>query len=134
MPAPAASLQASDIFVSKVDPSGAVALLGTFGGKGNDVAYGIALDPSGNICISGNPLPAIFRCSTRCGPNYGGQPRCTILDHSDGQYIFPSYAGAAPGLITGIVQINFPVSNSSSFTLVVNDSRFSDAFSIFLTR
>jgi len=67
-----------------------------------------------------------------CGPDSGSQPRCTILD-ANGQSIVPAYAGAAPGLVTGVVQINFPVIGSSSFYLDVNGTKRSDAFSIFLT-
>ncbi len=68
-----------------------------------------------------------------CGPDSGGQPRCTIQD-ANGQSIAPAYAGAAPGLVTGIVQINFAVTGSNSFYLAVNGTKLSDEFSIFLTR
>ena len=37
-------------------------------------------------------------------------------------------------MATGIVQINFPVTNSGSFYLAVDDAKWSDAFSIFLSR
>src|SRR5580704_1086084 len=43
----------TDVFVSKLDPSGNLTLLATFSGKGTDQANGIAVDPSGNIYIVG---------------------------------------------------------------------------------
>jgi len=46
-------LPLSDVFVSKLDPSGNISLIATFSGKGIDQANAIALDPSGNIYIAG---------------------------------------------------------------------------------
>jgi hypothetical protein len=43
----------TDIFVSKLDPSGNLTLIAAFSGKGKDQANGIAVDPSGNIFIVG---------------------------------------------------------------------------------
>ena len=39
----------SDIVVSKIDPTGAIAYVTYIGGKGNDTALGIAVDSSGNV-------------------------------------------------------------------------------------
>lgn len=52
--------------------------------------------------------------------------QCHAVDRAGNIYI--------AGMATGIVQINFPVTNSGSFYLVVNDTKWSDPFSIFLTR
>jgi uncharacterized protein (TIGR03437 family) len=56
----------------------------------------------------------------------------TINDGND--VISPEYAGAAPDLVTGMVQINFQVSDSGTFNLIVNGVQSSDGFSIYLTR
>ncbi len=46
--------QLSDVFVTKLDPSGAVLFTVTMGGKGSDQAGGLALDPTGNIYLAGS--------------------------------------------------------------------------------
>jgi len=44
----------------------------------------------------------------------------------------PSYAGAAPGMVNGVVQINFRVAPGSvGYTLIVGS--MSDAFNIYAT-
>ncbi len=43
----------TDVFVSKLDPSGNLVFTDTFAGKGVDTGTAIALDPSGNIYIGG---------------------------------------------------------------------------------
>ncbi len=53
-------LPLTDVFVSKIDPSGNVTLLATFSGKAADTARSIALDPSGNIYIAGNTTSPDF--------------------------------------------------------------------------
>jgi uncharacterized protein (TIGR03437 family) len=50
----------TDVFVSKLDTSGSLTLLATFSGKGIDRAYGIAVDPSGNIYVVGNTTSTDF--------------------------------------------------------------------------
>jgi hypothetical protein len=47
------SAGAQDIFVSKLNATGALVWVLRFGAANNDVANGIALDPSGNILITG---------------------------------------------------------------------------------
>ena len=50
----------TDVFVSKLDPSGNLTLLATFSGKGTDQANGIAVDPSGNIYVVGETTSTDF--------------------------------------------------------------------------
>ena len=50
----------TDVFVSKLDPSGNLTLLGTFSGKGIDRANGIAVDPAGNIYVVGDTTSTDF--------------------------------------------------------------------------
>jgi hypothetical protein len=42
-----------DVFVTKLDATGSLVFTTTFGGKGSDNGWAIAVDPSGNICVGG---------------------------------------------------------------------------------
>lgn len=110
----------------------------------SDGMYAAVLNQDGTINSITNPakigsIVSVWATGTGWTP-YGedglmahassGLP-CAIYDGYG--VISPQYAGAAPGLVIGIVQINFQVTNSSSFSLVV-DGVYSDRFSIFLTR
>jgi uncharacterized protein (TIGR03437 family) len=53
----------SDVFVSKLDPSGKLLFTGTFAGKGVDTGTAIAVDPSGNIYIAGTTTSPDFPLS-----------------------------------------------------------------------
>ncbi len=51
----------TDAFLSELNPSGSALVFSTYlGGNGNDEAYGLALDASGNIYIAGNTQSANF--------------------------------------------------------------------------
>jgi hypothetical protein len=64
-----------DIFVSKLDAAGSLVWVHRFGSVNNDVANGIALDPFGNILITGgfyatfdvDPGPGVFNLSNLTG-------------------------------------------------------------------
>ncbi len=53
----------TDVFVSKLDPSGNLLFTDTFAGKGVDTGTAIALDPSGNIYIGGTTTSPDFPLS-----------------------------------------------------------------------
>jgi uncharacterized protein (TIGR03437 family) len=53
----------SDVFVSKLDPTGKLLFTDTFAGKGSDRGIAIALDPSGNIYIAGTTTSNDFPLS-----------------------------------------------------------------------
>lgn len=54
---------ASDVFVTKLDPTGAILFTDVFGGAGYSTGNAIALDPSGNIYIAGNTTANDFPLS-----------------------------------------------------------------------
>lgn len=56
----------SDIFVAKLDPSGAVTWARSFGGSGDDIGTDVAVDANGNIRVTG-----VFSDTLDLGP--GGQ-------------------------------------------------------------
>lgn len=58
--ASASGVPVTDVFVSKLDPSGNLTPIATFSGKGSDQANGIAVDSSGNIYIVGNTTSPDF--------------------------------------------------------------------------
>ena len=66
----------TDVFVSKLDPSGNLLFTDTFAGKGVDTGTAIALDPSGNIYIGGTTTSPDFPLSeaqqTQSNPNGTG--------------------------------------------------------------
>jgi uncharacterized protein (TIGR03437 family) len=53
----------SDVFVTKLDPTGKVLFTDIFGGKGIDTGNAIALDPSGNIYVGGATSSSDFPLS-----------------------------------------------------------------------
>jgi hypothetical protein len=55
----------TDVFVTKLDPTGVLIFTVSFSGKGLDHSSAIAVDPSGNILIAGNTsFPRIFPFAT----------------------------------------------------------------------
>jgi uncharacterized protein (TIGR03437 family) len=48
-----AAPNAHDVFIVKLDPSGNIVFATCFGGTGDDVASAVAVDPSGNIYVTG---------------------------------------------------------------------------------
>jgi uncharacterized protein (TIGR03437 family) len=60
------------------------------------------------------------------------QPGCVCIVHdiSQGKDIIPSYAGAAPGMVNGIMQINFQVAGQGHYYSLTGTG---DLFSIFVT-
>jgi hypothetical protein len=63
-----------DVFVSKLGPSGTLLLSTYFGGTGADYGAGIALDPAGNIYLTGFTNSSDFPVfqDTAFQPKYGG--------------------------------------------------------------
>ena len=95
---------ATDVFVSKLDPSGNLTLLGTFSGKGIDRAYGIAVDPSGNIYVVGNttstdfplhnPLQSVVYTATE---GVGDGTGFLMKLSADGIPVYSTYLGGTAG-------------------------------------
>ena len=57
---------------------------------------------------------------------------CVIYDLFHNPFVFaPAYAGAAPGMVNGIVQINFQPAFLDSYYL---NGNVNDSFSVFVNR
>jgi Beta-propeller repeat len=62
-----------DGFVAEINPSGAALIYSTYlGGSGDDLAFGIALDPLGNVYVSGSTNSANFPTVNALQPALGG--------------------------------------------------------------
>ena len=98
------SAAVTDIFVCKLDPSGNLTLIGTYGGKGNDYAAGIAVDPAGNIYVAGsttstdfplhNPLQSVMYSQGE--GTYSGTGFLMKLA-PDGAMVYSTYLGGTAG-------------------------------------
>jgi uncharacterized protein (TIGR03437 family) len=89
----------TDVFVSKLDPSGNLLFTDTFAGKGVDAGIAIALDPSGNIYIGGTTTSPDFPLSEALQTQSNSNGTGFIIKlTNDGTTIFYStYFGGALG-------------------------------------
>ena len=79
----------------------------------------------------GTPGLADGQLQTAAEPGCG----CIIHNITQNKDIIPSYQGAAPGMVNGIVQVNFQVANPGDYYWLVtgNNQITSDAFSLFVS-
>ena len=94
-----------DGFVAKLNPAGSgLAFLTYLGGASDDAATGIALDPAGNIYVSGFTQSPNFRVTpdatqTTAGQPYaqggGGDAFLAVLDPTAGRLTYSTYWGGA---------------------------------------
>ena len=94
----------SDVFVTKLDPSGNLLFTRTFSGKGSDQANSIALDSSGNILVVGStssldfPLREPSLQATAGVATTGLRTTGFLLKlANDGSTIFSTYLGGTLG-------------------------------------
>jgi uncharacterized protein (TIGR03437 family) len=102
-----------------------------------------AINQDGTVNSPNHPAPvgsfvSIWATGIGYAPGMDGQIQtsadsfcsCPIHNVATNQDVIPAYAGTAPGMVTGVVQINFQVpATGTFFTLDVNGGT-SDAFSI----
>jgi len=87
----------TDVFVSKLDPTGTTLLYSTFlGGSGDDVGNAIAVDSAGNAYVAGNttsnnfPVVGAFQSTTRGG----NEAFVAKLDPSGSSLVYSTYLGS----------------------------------------
>ncbi len=96
-----AGTMASDVFVTKVDGAGNVALLATLSGKGSDQGNGIAVDSLGNIYIVGQttspdfPLLNPLQSAMGQGPGAGSGFLTKLAPN--GSIVYSTYIGGTMG-------------------------------------
>jgi uncharacterized protein (TIGR03437 family) len=113
----------------------------------NAYGYAAALNQDGTVNSASNPAKSgslVSIWATGVGwtaPGRDGQQataaqsacNCTISQYGSKQPIVPAYAGTAPGMVTGVVQINFQVTNNGyDYYLVVNGQNQA-VFSVYVT-
>jgi hypothetical protein len=92
-----------DGFVAKLNPAGSVLLWSTYlGGNGDDRANALALDPSGNIYITGGTFSTNFPTFHALQPsNAGGQDAFVTKLAADGHtLVYSTYLGGSGGSVT----------------------------------
>ncbi len=90
----------SDIFVSKVDPSGNVTLIATVSGKSSDQGSGIAVDIAGNIYVVGATSSPDFpmHLPLQNSPSVaGGSTGFLMKFSSNGTVLYSTYLGGTFG-------------------------------------
>ncbi|HEV1287959.1 MAG TPA: SBBP repeat-containing protein [Bryobacteraceae bacterium] len=90
----------SDVFVSKLDPSGQVLFTDTFAGKGVDQGIAIALDLSGNIYIAGTTTSNDFPLSKalQTQSNSSGTGFVMKLSNDGSTILYSTYFGGVLGM------------------------------------
>jgi uncharacterized protein (TIGR03437 family) len=87
---------AFDAFVAKFSSSGTLLFSTYIGGSGGDGAYGIALDPGGNICVTGSTSSTDFPLVKPLQSSYGGGSTDGFvlkLDPTGSSLLFSTYLG-----------------------------------------
>jgi len=140
-----------DAFVAKINPSqaGAASLVYStyLGGKGNDAAYGIAVDGSGNAYVTGlttsTNFPTLHPVQAKYGGGGGGggDAFVTKLNPTGSALVYSSYLGGSVSdegdaiavdtsgnaFVTGSTSsLNFPTKNA--FQPKKGDGSYPDAF------
>jgi uncharacterized protein (TIGR03437 family) len=89
----------TDVFVSKLDPSGNLLFTDTFAGKGVDTGTAIALDASGNIYIGGSTTSPDFPLSQarQTQPNSNGTGFIVKLTNDGTTILYSTYFGGVLG-------------------------------------
>src|ERR1700722_15449443 len=95
---PAPALSSSDVFVTKLDPSGNIVFVSTFGGKGSDIGSAIAVDAAGNTWVGGTTSSENFPLHDALQTTIGsGATGFLVKLAPDGTVIYSSYFGGVAG-------------------------------------
>ena len=98
----------ADVFVAKIDASGSVLVYSTYlGGSGFDVGRGIAVDPSGNVYVTGMTRSGDFPTAGPLDPTLDGPTDAfvTKLNPAGSALVYSTYLGGSSndgGGFTGI--------------------------------
>jgi uncharacterized protein (TIGR03437 family) len=89
----------TDVFISKLDPSGNLLFTDTFAGKGVDTGIAIAIDPAGNIYIGGTTTSPDFPLSEaqQTQSNSNGTGFIIKLTNDGATILYSTYFGGVLG-------------------------------------
>jgi hypothetical protein len=97
--------QCPNIFVAKLDPTGAKLIYSTYvSGDQSDYAAGIAVDPAGNAYVAGTTIPAGFRPSSSIPPL--GNTFVKKLSPDGSTLLYTRYIGGQTGAFGIAVDAN----------------------------
>lgn len=91
--------QLSDVFVTKLDPTGSVVFTTTFGGKSNDAAKAIAVDAAGSIYVAGTTSSQNFPLhnALQDQASQSGSGFLVKLSADGSRFIYSTYIGGVRG-------------------------------------
>jgi hypothetical protein len=96
----AASGGIEDVFVAKLNPTGSMLTYSTYlGGSGSDYGRGIAVDTSGNVCVTGWTLSTNFPTVNPRQPSNGGAYDAFVakLNTAGSALVYSTYLGGSLG-------------------------------------
>ncbi len=109
-PSPLASNLFGVVFVAKMDPTGTHLLYSSYvGGSGGDSGFGVAIDGSGNICVTGETSSTDFPTTTNAlkpGPNAGNANGTSFVFKINptlsgaSSLVYSSYLGGTQSTVT----------------------------------
>ena len=87
----------SDVFVGMLSPDGLILTYSFFGGSKNDTATGLAVDGSGNICLSGSTESADFPRINSVGTSLHGSSDAFVvkLNPTADAFVYSSLVGGS---------------------------------------
>jgi len=107
---PLASNPNGVVFVTKTNPAGTILFYSSYvGGSGGDSGLGIAVDPSGNICVTGETFSTDFPTTTNAlkpGPNAGNASGTSFVFEINpnisgpSSLVYSSYIGGTQSTVT----------------------------------
>ena len=122
----------ADVFVTKFNPAGDQLLYSTFlGGSGgevnSDVGTGIALDPSGNIYVTGYTNSGDFPVANAIQPAYGGgegDAFVTKLNPAGSAFIYSTHLGGDDNFSDGGSDITADAAGNAYITGMASSTDF----------
>ncbi|MCH8126155.1 SBBP repeat-containing protein, partial [candidate division KSB1 bacterium] len=115
----------SDLFVTKLDPTGSALVYSTYlGGTGSDRGHGIVVDGDGNVYLTGSTRSTNFPTVSPIQGTLNGTENAIIvkIDASGGSLVYSTYLGG------GFVDRGWDIAIDPSGNAYISGQAFSDDF------